>query len=101
MYRDNSLIPLEAIRIAGLGALSVRPLRYAEIAADIRRFSSRIVGPSLDLMGSSVEILRTEGLIGRDRAINTAPTSREATLATVSCTDAPLSRPPAIHTTRG
>jgi hypothetical protein len=64
MYRDNSLIPLEAIRIAGLGALSVRPLRYAEIAADIRRFSSRIVGPSLDLMGSSVEILRTEGLIG-------------------------------------
>jgi hypothetical protein len=64
MYRDNSLIPLEAIRIAGLGALADRPLRYAEIAADIRRFSSRIVGPSLDLMGSSVEILRTEGLIG-------------------------------------
>jgi hypothetical protein len=64
MYRDNSLIPLEAIRIAVLGAVASRPLRYAEIAADIRRFSSRIVGPSLDLMGSSVEILRTEGLIG-------------------------------------
>jgi hypothetical protein len=64
MYRDNSLIPLEAIRIAALGALAGRPMRYAEVAADVRRFSSRIVGPSLDLMGSSVEILRTEGLIG-------------------------------------
>jgi len=54
MYRDNSLIPLEAMRIAALGALADKPMRYAEIAADVRRFTSRIVGPSLELMGSSV-----------------------------------------------
>jgi hypothetical protein len=64
MYRDNSLIPLEAMRIAALGALADKPMRYADIAADVRRFASRIVGPSLDLMGSSVEVLRAEGLIG-------------------------------------
>jgi hypothetical protein len=64
MYRDNSLIPIEAMRIAALGALADKPMRYAEIAADVRRFASRIVGPSLDLMGSSVEVLRAEGLIG-------------------------------------
>ncbi|HVJ54557.1 MAG TPA: hypothetical protein VM689_19000 [Aliidongia sp.] len=63
MYRDNSLIPIEAIRIAALGALAERPLRYAELASDVRRFSSRIVGPSLDLMGSSIEVLRIEALI--------------------------------------
>ena len=63
MYRDNSLIPLEAMRIAALGALAERPMRYADVAADVRRFASRIVGPSLDLMGSSVEVLRAEGLI--------------------------------------
>jgi hypothetical protein len=64
MYRDNSLIPIEAMRIAALGVLAEQPMRYAEIASDIRRFASRIVGPSLDLMGSSVEVLRAEGLIG-------------------------------------
>ena len=64
MYRDNSLIPLEAMRIAALGALAEKPMHYAEIAADVRRFASRIVGPSLDLMGASVEVLRAEGLIG-------------------------------------
>jgi hypothetical protein len=63
MYRDNSLIPLEAMRIAALGALAEKPMRYADVAADVRRFASRIVGPSLDLMGSSVEVLRAEGLI--------------------------------------
>jgi hypothetical protein len=63
MYRDNSLIPLEAMRIAALGALAEHPLRYGEIAADVRRFASRIVGPSLDLMGASIEVLRAEGLI--------------------------------------
>lgn len=63
MYRDNSLVPLEAMRTAALGVLAERPMRYAEVAAEIRRFTSRIVGPSLDLMGSSIELLRAEGLI--------------------------------------
>lgn len=63
MYRDNSLIPKEAIRMAALGALSegVRP--YADIASEVRQFAARIVGPSLDLLGSSIELLKFEGLI--------------------------------------
>jgi DNA-binding PadR family transcriptional regulator len=70
MYRDNSLIPLEAMRIAALGALAEQPMRYAEIAADVRRFASRIVGPSLDLMGTSIEVLRAEGLIESSEAVD-------------------------------
>jgi DNA-binding PadR family transcriptional regulator len=82
MYRDNSLIPLEAMRIAALGALADQPMHYAEIAADVRRFASRIVGPSLDLMGSSVEVLRAEGLIattedGPDPLLALTPAGRE------------------------
>src|SRR5271168_5350293 len=82
MYRDNSLIPIEAMRIAALGALAETPMRYAEIAADVRRFASRIVGPSLDLMGSSVEVLRAEGLIApaeaaADPLLALTPSGRE------------------------
>ena len=63
MYRDNSLMPKEAVRLATLGELARQPLRYAELAIAVRRFTSRIVGPSLDLMGTSLELLRYEGLV--------------------------------------
>ncbi|WP_339855768.1 hypothetical protein [uncultured Nisaea sp.] len=63
MYRDNSLIPKEAIRMAALGALSAGPRPYADIAGEVRQFAARIVGPSLDLLGSSIELLKFEGLI--------------------------------------
>jgi hypothetical protein len=63
MYRDNSLVPIETVRIAALGALATKPRTYAEIAADVRLFTSRIVGPSLDLMGISIELLRAEGVV--------------------------------------
>jgi hypothetical protein len=63
MYRDNSLIPLEAMRIAALGALAEGSFTYAALAADVRHFTGLIVGPTLDLMGSSIEVLRAEGLI--------------------------------------
>lgn len=63
MYRDNTLIPTEAIRLAALGALTLRPLHYAELAEDVRHFTQRIVGPSLDLVGTPVELLIVEGLI--------------------------------------
>ncbi|WP_193183577.1 hypothetical protein [Nisaea sediminum] len=63
MYRDNSLIPKEAIRMAALGALSGGPRAYADIASEVRQFAARIVGPSLDLLGSSIELLKFEGLI--------------------------------------
>jgi DNA-binding PadR family transcriptional regulator len=63
MFRDNSLVPAEAVRLAALGLLAEAPRHYGELAAEIRHFTSRIVGPSLDLMGTSLELLRYEGLI--------------------------------------
>ena len=66
MYRDKTLIPTEAIRLAALGTLAGRspedPIRYADLAAEVRHFTSRIMGPSLDVLGPSIELLRYEGL---------------------------------------
>ena len=66
MFDDNSLLPKEAIRLAALGFACERSRRYAAIAGAVRRFASRICGPSLDLMGSSIALLHTEGLIVAD-----------------------------------
>ena len=63
MYRDKTLIPTEAIRLAALGFLTDGPQRYGELAATVRHFSSRVAGPSLDILGSSIELLRLEGLV--------------------------------------
>lgn len=63
MYRDNTLIPAEAVRLAALGSLAEGDKSYGELAREIRFFVARIVGPSLDLLGSSLELLRLEGLI--------------------------------------
>jgi DNA-binding PadR family transcriptional regulator len=63
MFKDNSLIPAEAVRLAALGFLAEGPRHYGELAGEIRHFTSRVVGPSLDLMGTSLELLRYEGLI--------------------------------------
>ena len=63
MYQDNSLLPREAVRLAALGILANSPRTYAALAAEVRNFASRIAGPSLDLMGTSIELLRHEGLI--------------------------------------
>lgn len=63
MYSDKSLLPREAIRLAALGAVSEAPMRYGDLAGAVRHFASRIVGPSLELMGSSIALLRAEGLV--------------------------------------
>ena len=63
MYKDNSLLPREAVRLAALGILAGGPMTYAALAAAVRNFTSRIAGPSLDLMGTSIELLRFEGLV--------------------------------------
>ncbi len=63
MYKDNSLIPTEAVRLAALGLLTEGSRSYAELADEVRHFTSRIVGPSLDLIGPPIEVLRVEGLI--------------------------------------
>ena len=63
MYRDNSLIPIEAVRLCALGRLARGRMRYAELAGEVRHFISRMIGPSLDLLGTSIELLRLEGLV--------------------------------------
>jgi len=63
LYQDNSLLPREAVRLAALGILANSPRTYAALAAEVRNFASRVAGPSLDLMGTSIELLRHEGLI--------------------------------------
>ncbi|MHA1112909.1 MAG: hypothetical protein ACTSRY_00180 [Alphaproteobacteria bacterium] len=63
MLRDNSLIPSENIRLAALGELSMGPRTYGDLALAVRHFTGHLVGPSLDLMGTSIELLRLEGLI--------------------------------------
>src|SRR5579862_8651441 len=62
MFRDHSLIPAEAIRLAALGLLAEASRPYADLAAEVRFLTSRIVGPSPELMGTSLELLRYEGL---------------------------------------
>ncbi len=49
--------------MAALGALAQRSHSYAALAREVRAFSSRIAGPSLDILGSSIELLRFEGLV--------------------------------------
>jgi DNA-binding PadR family transcriptional regulator len=62
-FRDHSLIPTEAIRLAALAQLVDGPRAYGDLAVEVRRFASRMLGPSLDILGTSIELLRHEGLI--------------------------------------
>lgn len=63
MFSDNTLTPREAIRLCALGTLAGEPMRYSALATSIRHFVSHVLGPSLDLMGTSVELLKFEGLV--------------------------------------
>ena len=62
MFRDKTLIPTEAIRVLALGLLADGPRRYAELAQELRRFIGLVLGPSLDMLAPSLELLRFEGL---------------------------------------
>jgi len=62
MFRDKTLIPTEAIRVLALGLLADRPRRYGELAQELRRFVGLVLGPSLDMLAPSLELLRFEGL---------------------------------------
>ena len=64
MYADNTLTPKEVARLCALGTLADQAdLPYSELAASIRYFIDRIQGPSLDVLGSSIELLKYEGLV--------------------------------------
>jgi hypothetical protein len=63
MYRDNSLIPSETVRLAALGLLTEARRGYGDLASEVRHLSARLVGPSLDLLGPSIELLKVEDLV--------------------------------------
>lgn len=63
MYADNTLTPKEAVRLCALGMIAGAPMRYSALAGGVRLFCGRVAGPSLDLMGTSIELLRYEGLV--------------------------------------
>ena len=66
MYRDNTLIPSEAVRLLALGLLADRARPYAELAREVRHFITHVVGPSLDLLAQPLEILKVEGLVAEE-----------------------------------
>jgi DNA-binding PadR family transcriptional regulator len=63
MYADNTLTPKEATRLCALGMLAESDRSYAELASGVRHFVTHVMGPSLDVLGTSVELLKHEGLI--------------------------------------
>lgn len=63
MFTDNTLTPKEAVRLCALGTIARQCTRYSELAGSVRHFISRIAGPQIDLMGTSIELLRYEGLV--------------------------------------
>jgi hypothetical protein len=67
MYADSTLTPKEAARLCALGTLSMeQAMTYAALAASVRHFLDRAQGPSLDVLGSSLELLKYEGLVETD-----------------------------------
>jgi DNA-binding PadR family transcriptional regulator len=77
MFSDNTLTPREAIRLCALGTLATQAMSYSALANAVRHFVSRVLGPSLDLMGTSIELLKLEGLV---RAVDGVGMEDDATL---------------------
>jgi len=63
MFRDHSLVPAEAIRLAALGFLAEGKQRYSELARAVRDLTNVVAGPSAELMAMPLELLRYEGLV--------------------------------------
>jgi DNA-binding PadR family transcriptional regulator len=90
VYADNTLTPREAVRLCALGTLASGPRRYSDLAGEIRHFTSHVLGPSLDVMGTSIELLKYEGLVTategkglEDNAVLTISDAGQAELATL------------------
>lgn len=62
-FKDQSLIPQGAVRLCTLGLLMERDRPFGDLAVEVRRFVSRMLGPSLDILGTSIEALRYQGMI--------------------------------------
>jgi DNA-binding PadR family transcriptional regulator len=62
-FKDQALIPQQAVRLCALGLLAEEERKFGELSTEVRRFVSRMLGPSLDILGTSIEGLRYEGLL--------------------------------------
>lgn len=73
MNREAPLSPKQALRLCALGELMQHgALTYGDLAERVRDFANHLVGPTLDMMGGSLELLRYDGLI---EPIDDAPES--------------------------
>jgi DNA-binding PadR family transcriptional regulator len=63
MYADNTLTPKEAVRLCALGILADGAMRYGALATEVRHFVGHMIGPSLDVLAPSIELLKYEGLV--------------------------------------
>ncbi len=63
MYSDQTLTPKEAVRLCVLGHLCGGQVHYGALATSVMEFVGALQGPSLDVMGTSLELLKYEGLI--------------------------------------
>lgn len=63
MYRDNTLVPSETVRLLALGILAEGDVTYGALAGEVRQFTGHIVGPSLELVGTPIQVLQVEGLV--------------------------------------
>ena len=79
MYADNTLTPKEATRLCALGLLARANMSYATLAVEVRHFVTHVMGPSLDVLGTSIELLKHEGLV--------TPISGDGDKAVLSITD--------------
>ena len=78
MVREIALSPKHALRLCALGTLlQDGPKRYALLAAEIRDFTTYLTGPSAAMAGSSLEVLRYDGLV---RAVEGAGMTDNAVL---------------------
>jgi len=63
MYTDNTLTPKEATRLCALGILSGGTMRYSALVNEVRHFVGHMVGPSIDILSPSIELLKYEALV--------------------------------------
>jgi len=98
MLDDLTLSPKEAVRLAALGLLAEGERSYAELAGGVRHFTTRYWGPTLDVMGSSIELLRFEGLVeavaeGKSKADMRLRLTDKGRAALAALVEAPIRAP--------
>ena len=66
MYRDNTLIPSEAIRLLALGILADGDRRYAELASEVRN-NAQVVNDAVSALESEIKRILRESRAGDRR----------------------------------